>query len=242
MRHEIFKNKNCFITGATGGIGKHIALEMARNKCNLFLTSTNAIKLRKLKRELESLYGRDIKIFYESGDLSKIQDVNNIIKTVREKICSIDILINCAGVFIPKSLSESDLSDFEISFSINIRAAFILCKEFSRDMVKNRWGRIINIASSSAYTGRKKTCVYCASKHALLGLSRALHDELKKYNIRTFCISPSGVRTKMGKSIKSQNLETLINPKEVAEYIVFISSFDSEMISEEVKLSRMRIE
>jgi len=242
MKHRILENKNCLITGATGGMGKCIALEMARNKCNLFLTSTNAVKLRKLKRELESSCGRDIKVFYEPGDLGKIRDVNSIIRVVREKVSSIDILINCAGVFIPKFLSESNLSDFEISFNVNIRAAFIFCKEFSPDMIKNRWGRIVNIASSSAYMGRKKTSLYCASKHALLGLSRALHDELKKYSIRIFCVSPSGAKTKMGKSIENQKFNTLIHPKEVAEFIVFIISFDNEMISEEIRLNRMMIE
>lgn len=242
MRRKIFVNKNCLITGATGGIGKHVALKMAKNKCNLFLTSTNATKLRKLKEELECLYGKDINIFYEPGDLNKVQDVNNIIRIVREKICSIDILINCVGVFIVKSLSESSLEDFEISFNLNVRAAFMFCKEFSQDMIKSRWGRIINICSSSAYTGYKKTCLYCASKHALLGFSRALHDELKEYNIRTFCVSPSGVKTKMGESIKNQNFNTFIDPKEIAEYIVFISSFDNEMISEEIRLNRMVIE
>lgn len=164
MRYKIFKNKNCFITGATGGIGQQIVLEMAKNKCNLFLTSTSSIKLRKLKEKLESLCDEDINIFYEAGDLNKIQDVNNIIRVVREKIHSIDILINCAGIFMVKSLFESNLNDFEISFNINIRTAFIFCKEFSQDMIKSGWGRIINIGSSSAYMGNKRACLYCASK------------------------------------------------------------------------------
>ena len=217
MKHKIFENKNCFLTGATGGIGRHMAMEMAENKCNLFLTSTNAAKLEKLKEELESLHGKDINIFYEPGDLNKLQDINNLIEITREKIRSIDILINCAGIFVVKSLSESNLGDFETSFNLNIRGAFMFCKEFSRDMIRNNWGRIINIGSSSAYAGYEKTSLYCASKHPLLGFSRALHDELKKYNIRTFCVSPSGVKTGMGKLIKNQNFDTFINPEEAAE-------------------------
>ena len=84
--------------------------------------------------------------------------------------------------------------------------------------------------------------LYCASKHALLGFSRALHDELKKYNIRTYCVSPSGVKTEMGKLIKNQNFDTFIDPREIAEYVVFICSFDGEMISDEIRLNRMVIE
>ena len=241
MRYKIFENKNCSITGATGGIGRHIAMKMAENKCNLFLTSIHAAKLRRLKEELISLHGRDINIFYEVGDLNKTQDINKLISAARNKMRSVDILINCAGKFIVKPLSKSRLEDFETIFNLNIRAAFMLCKEFSQDMIKNRWGRIINIGSSSAYAGYKKTSLYCASKHALLGFSRALHDELKEYNIRTFCVSPSGAKTRMGKLIKNQNFDTFIDPEEIAEYIVFISSFDNEMISEEIRLNRMVI-
>lgn len=242
MAQKLFEDKNCFITGATGGIGRHVAMKMAENKCNLFLTSTSAGKLKKLKEELESIYGKDINIFYEAGDLNKIHVVDSLIAVAREKICSVDILINCAGVFVVKSLSESNLEDFETSFNLNVRAAFLFCKEFSKDMINKRWGRIINIGSSSAYAGYKETSLYCASKHALLGFTRALQDELREYNIRTFCVSPAAAKTKMGKLIKNQNFDTFIDPREIAEYIVFISSFDNEMIPGEIRLNRMVVE
>jgi short-subunit dehydrogenase len=109
-------------------------------------------------------------------------------------------------------------------------------------MIKNRWGRIINIGSSSSYSGFKNGSIYCSSKHAVLGLSRALHDELKSKNVRTFCISPGSIKTEMGKISKEQNFETFLNPKEIAKYLVFIISFDSELISDEIRLNRMNIE
>ena len=242
MKRKVFKNKNCFISGATGGIGKSIAMKMAENECNLFLTSTNHTKLKNLKEEIISIYGKKTKIYYKDGDLNKIQDINNIITMAREKIHTVDILVNCAGIFLVKFLSDSNLDDFDKTFNLNIRAPFIFCKEFSEDMIKNGWGRIINIGSSSAYTGSKETSLYCASKHALLGFSRALHEELRKYNIRTYCISPAGVKTEMGKLIKNQRFDTFIDPRELAEYVTFICSFDGEMVSEEIRLNRMMIE
>lgn len=242
MEYKIFKNKNCFITGATGGMGSQIALKMAENRCNLFLTATNSVKLSKLKSKIEDVYGKDNNIFYEPGDLNSMNDINKIIAVTRQKLCSIDILINCAGIFIVKSLPEYTLEDFESSFNLNIRAAFMFSKEFSSDMKMNNWGRIINIGSTSSYEGYKDTSLYCASKHALIGFSRAVHDELKKYNIRTFCVSPRGSKTEMGKLIKNQDFDTFIDPKEIAEYIAFICSFDSEMISEEIRLNRMVIQ
>ncbi len=242
MEHKNFTNKNCFITGATGGIGRCIAMKMAENKCNLFLTSTNIIKLKNLKKEIESLYGKKTKIYYEHGNLNDIQDIKKIIAMTRETIHAVDILVNCAGIFVVKSLSELSLNDFNVTFNLNVRSSFIFCKEFSEDMIKHKWGRIVNIGSSSAYAGSKETSIYCASKHALLGFSRALHDELKKYNIRTYCVSPSGVKTEMGKLIKNQNFDTFIDPREIAKYVTFICSFDGEMISDEIRLNRMVIE
>jgi 3-oxoacyl-[acyl-carrier protein] reductase len=239
LKCKILENRNCFITGATGGIGRCIAMKMAENKCNLFLTSTNIEKLKNLKEEIESIYGKKIKIYYEHGDLNSIQDINKIIAMVREKIRTIDILVNCAGIFVVKSTSDSNLDDFDKTFNLNIRAPFIFCKEFSADMMKSRWGRIINIGSSSAYVGSKETSLYCASKHALLGFSRALHDELKKNNIRTYCISPSGAKTEMGKLIKNQNFDTFLDPREIAEYVVFVISYNGKMISDEIRLNRM---
>ena len=242
MKYEILENRNCFITGATGGLGRCIAMKLAEIKCNLFLTSTSTSKLKSLKEEIESLYYKKIKIYYEYGDLNEIQDINKIIKMVRKKIHTVDILVNCAGSFVVKSLFDSNLDDLETTLNLNFRAPFIFCKEFSEDMIKRRWGRIVNIGSSSAYVGSKETLLYCASKHALLGFSRALHDELKKYNIRTYCVSPSGAKTEMGKLIRNQNFDTFIDPIEISEYVAFICSFDGKMISDEIRLNRMAIE
>ena len=237
---KILRNKNCFLSGATGGIGRIIARKMAESKCNLFLTSTNNSKLNRLKAQLRSI-DAGIKVFYEPGDLNKIEDVERITEKTSQVFKGIDILINCAGVFPVKSLQDSELEDFENCFNVNVRAAFLFCKSFSKHMIRNGWGRIVNIGSSSAYAGFKKTSIYCSSKHALLGFSRSWHDELKKYNIRTFCISPGAVKTRMGKLIKNQNFNTFIDPKRLAEYIVFLISFDDEAISEEIRLNRITL-
>jgi len=239
LRNKILNNKNCFLTGATGGIGKCITMKMAENKCNLFLTSPSAEELKKLKEELKSVHGKRIKVFYEAGDLNKVEDIKRIIEKARGSLKSIDILINCAGVFPIKSLQDSDLKDFENCFNINIRAPFLFCKAFSPSMIKNKWGRIVNIGSSSAYGGFKDTSVYCASKHALLGLSRSLHCELKEYGVRVFCVSPASVKTEMGKKVTWQDYNTFINPEDIAKYVSFIISFDGDMVSDEIRVNRM---
>ena len=236
--NQILHGKNCLITGATGGLGKEIAKEFAKNGCNLFLTGRNNEKLSSLKNELENDVS-EIKIDFEDADLSDADEIQKLIEKVKGAFSNIDILVNCAGVFPVKLLSDSTIDDFENCFSVNVKAAFILCKEFSQGMISKNWGRIVNIASSSAYAGFKNTSIYCSSKHALLGLSRSLHSELKEYNVRTFCVSPGSIKTPMGKSVTGQNYETFLNPNEIAELIVHLVSFDNEMISQEIQLSRM---
>ena len=235
---QILQGKNCLITGSTGGLGEEIAREFAKNGCNLFLTGRNNEKLSSLKNELENDVSK-IKIDFEDADLSDIDEIRKLVEKVKGRFSNIDILVNCAGVFPVKLLSDSTIDDFEKCFSVNVKAAFLLCKEFSQGMVSKKWGRMVNIASSSAYTGFKNTSIYCSSKHALLGLSRSLHSELKEYNVRTFCVSPGSIKTPMGKSVTGQNYETFLNPNEIAELIVHLVSFDNEMISQEIQLSRM---
>ncbi len=214
-------------------------MQMAQSGCNLFLTSRDVAELQKLQQELQDAVGKDAKIFYEAGDLRNVEDVKRIIETAKKELKSVDILVNCAGVFPVKSLQDSSLEDFENCFQVNIRAPFLFCKAFVDDMKKNGWGRIVNIGSSSAYSGFKETSLYCASKHALLGFSRSLQSELKEHNVRTFCISPGSVKTEMGKKVTHQDFSTFIDPEEIAEYIAFIISFDKEMVSEEIRLNRM---
>ena len=218
---QILQGKNCLITGSTGGLGKEIAKEFAKNGCNLFLTGRNNKKLNSLKDELEK---NQIKIDFQQADLSDTDEIQKLFEKVKSTFSSIDILVNCAGVFPVKLLSDSTIDDFEKCFSVNVKAAFLLCKEFSQGMISKKWGRIVNIASSSAYAGFKNTSVYCSSKHALLGLSRSLHSELREYNVRTFCVSPGPIKTTMGHDIiKNENpddrFDSFMNPDEIAEFI-----------------------
>ena len=244
MDTNILEKKNCLITGATGGLGKQIAIELAKKNCNLFLTARQNKKIEKLNDELEKTNKNNL-IKYKHCNLQETEELDDLIQKIRDEFSSIDILVNCAGVFPVSSISQSTLEQYDSCMNLNVRVPFVLSKEFSKDMIKNRWGRIVNIASSGAYNGLKNTAIYRSSKHALLGLSRSLHNELKEFNVRTFCISPGPIKTDMGKDIvkkenPNENYDTFMNPNEIAEFITFAISFDNNLISSEVRLGRIK--
>ena len=231
--------KKCLIVGASGGIGSAITRKLAEKNYDLFLIGKNKNKLLKLKKEVEK---ESINVEIESVDLTNEKQIDKSIKKIRKTFGKIDILINTSGLFLIKSIDKTTIEEFEKSFKINVRAPFIFSKEFSKDMKKSKWGRIVNIGSSSAYNGFKNSIAYCSSKHALLGFSRALFSELKENNVRVYSISPGSTQTKMGKLSKDQKFETFLKPEEIAEYVEFVISFDKQLVSEEIRLNRIKYE
>ena len=236
-----FFNKNALITGATGGIGREIAIQMSKLGVNLFLTSTSDKKLKSLKRTLFK-NNKNINIFTFVCDMSFNKNIDKLYLSIKKQSTHIDFLINSAGIFVPKKLDKESFLEITQSFQINTIAPIYLSKLISKDMKKRKYGRIINIGSSSSYSGFKNSSIYCATKHALLGFSRSLHDELKSSNIRVISVSPGTVDTNMAKKIKNQNRKTYIDPIDISKIIVHILSYDDNMTIEEIRLSRIKIE
>ncbi len=232
---NILHGKKVLITGASGGLGAAIAKELGTLKCHLFLTGRKHSALEEVAKEL-SKSTHEVKIF--SADLAKENEILALEKEVRKTFQSIDILINCAGVFPVASIAETTLEDFDRCFALNVRAPFYLSKLFLPDMIAQQWGRIVNIGSSSAFSGFKNTAIYCASKHALLGLSRALYQEAKEHNVRVISLNPGSIKTEMGKKSSDQEFDTFMDPDEIAQYLAFTIAWNSEMVAEEIRLNR----
>lgn len=226
--------KKALITGASGGLGRELALLFAAVGCNIHLVGRDCDKLENLSNDIKELY-LDLDIQYSSLDFTNVQMMSDFV----EKEGEYDILINCAGIFPIKNLCESTLEDYNQCFDVNVKVPFMLANALASGMKKKGWGRIVNIASSSAYNGSADTGLYCASKHALLGLSRSLYQELKPYGIRTYTVSPGSIQTDMGATDTRQDFSTFLKPREVAEYILYIISSDNELVAEEIRLNRM---
>lgn len=236
-----FQNKKALITGATGGIGKELSINLVNQGVDVCLTGTNLNKLRLLKKKLSSLTN-NVNIIIYPCDLSKDKNIHNLIKFINKNFSHLDYLFNNAGIFNPKKINKENNRNIEKMFQVNVLAPIYLSKYFSLKMKKRKFGRIINIGSSSSYAGFKDTSIYCSTKHALLGFSRSLHDELKSFNVRVLSVSPGTVNTKMAKKIKNQNKKTFIEPKNVAKIVTHLLTYNENMVIDEIRLNRIDVQ
>ncbi len=229
----ILAQKKALVTGVTGGVGRSIAARLKAAGCEVVGAGRNPDTLAEARETL------GIKVI--AADLATPAAVDALIQHTQLVLGEVDILVNSAGVFPVHGIDATTLAEFDRCFSVNVRAPFALCRALAPHMAKRRWGRIVNIGSSSAYAGFRNTSAYCASKHAILGLTRALHDEFKTANVRCFCVSPGSIQTDMGRQVQGQDFTTFLDPQEVGEFIVHLLTYDGNMISEEVRLNRMII-
>ncbi|MDG1144063.1 MAG: SDR family NAD(P)-dependent oxidoreductase, partial [Burkholderiales bacterium] len=190
------KDKICLVTGASRGIGRSVVQRLLESGAVVCATARNVDGLNRLKRDF-SKYEEKLHIF--QADLSSHSDVHKLCNSVRNDIGNVEILVNNAGVLHLETLGASTEDLLRLSFEINVFAPFAITRYFSQSMIEKNEGAIINVCSSSSYTGggAPKHCIYTSTKHALLGFSRALDEELRSHNIRVGTVSPAGVATEM---------------------------------------------
>jgi 3-oxoacyl-[acyl-carrier protein] reductase len=236
-------NKTAVITGAYGGLGKSLVSQYLKQGYNVHMIGRNKSRLLEIEKHLKILHSAATIKSYEC-DLADCHWVKDVCGMIKMETNSIDVLINCAAIFPVGSVSDTSIRSFERCMQINVTAPFVIIQQLLDHIKRSENGKVINIASSSAYGGGPNTSAYCASKHALLGLSRSLFKELKSDGVKVFCVSPGSIQTDMGKEVEKlgQVYETFMTPEEVSEYIFTATSFDGHMISEEIRLNRMFVQ
>lgn len=238
------QGKKILITGAYGGLGRAMCEEFLLAGNSVALVGRDWNKLLKLKNELLTTATQGQKIEFYVCELSDSESVLKMTSAVKNDFDHIDVIINAAAIFPVSSIENTTTKDFQDCMKVNVESPFVIIREFLEGMKESKWGRIVNIASSSAYGGAPKTSAYCASKHALLGLSRTLFKELKQDGVRVYCISPGSIQTPMGEEVEKlgQIYDTFMTPQDVAKYTHHVISYDGQMISEEVRLNRMFVQ
>jgi NAD(P)-dependent dehydrogenase (short-subunit alcohol dehydrogenase family) len=232
------KGKVAIVTGASRGIGKAISLKLAEEGLSLVIFSRTHSKLKEFASQIES-YG--VKCEVVAGDVSKEPDVIKCIKHTTNVFGTLDVLVNCAGIAKPSSIMETTSESLLNTFNVNVVGAFLFMREAARFMTERRRGVIINIASVTGIKGYVNQGVYCASKHALVGLSRVMALEMKPLGVKVHTICPGAVDTNMIKDMRPDiPKEKLIRPEDIADIVSFLIQQPDSATIEEITVSRFK--
>lgn len=223
--------KTALVTGAGGGIGREIAARLKAAGANVAVCGRDVEKLHKTALSI----GGALEL---PGDLLDVEYARSCVDRTAEAFGGLDILINNAGVALSKPFAETTLEEFQRVMDINVRAPFILT-QWALPHLRRVQGRIVNIASVVAHKGYPLQSAYAASKHALLGLSKSLANELYEDGVRVHVISPGGVYTDMAK-VARPDLEPdgLITAAEIADTVMFLLSLNKNAVVDEICLHR----
>ena len=237
MKGKLF-GKKCLVTGASRGIGKSIVKRLLESDAVVVASASNNEGLIALQAEFSSFSQNLITI---RADLSLTSDVDMLCKSVTTVVGNVDILINNAGILHLEDLHNCSEDLLRKSFEVNFFSAFALSRYFSESMIKNSYGIIINMCSSSAYTGGggPQHSIYASTKHALLGLTRALDEELRHHNIRVGSVSPAGVSTDMMSGRGDLDHSSFMSADDVASSVMVLVDSDGPGIIYEMRMWRM---
>lgn len=237
----MFKGKTAVVTGASRGIGKAIALRLAKEGANIVLNyrkSADAVK--DVIKEIEELGAKAIAV---QGDVSDFNQAENIIKTATEQFGSLDILVNNAGITKDGLIMRMKEEDFNSVIDVNLKGAFNCIRHASAVMMKQRSGKIVNIASVVGVTGNAGQANYAASKAGIIGLTKSVARELAARGVNVNAVAPGFIETdmtevlsdKVKKSIK-ENIPFRRQGKaeEVANAVRFLASDDATYITGQV--------
>lgn len=190
----MLKGKVALVTGSTSGIGLGVAVELAKNGCNLMLNGFgNPEEIEVLRRNIE----KDYKVFvlYSGADLSKHGETVNLVRETENKLGRLDILVNNAGIQHVASIEEFPHEKWQQVIAINLSAAFYTISAAIPGMKKRGWGRVINIASAHGLVASKNKSAYVASKHGIVGLTKVAALENATNNLTCNAICPGWVLT-----------------------------------------------
>ena len=189
-----FKNKKILITGATGGIGKALVKKFVSLEGSVLATGTKTEKLEALKKEFSNI---NI-LKFDISDHSKIEE---FVENVSSQLSGLDVLVNNAGINVDNLSLRMKDEEWKKVIDVNLGSAFFLCKYAIKKMLKNKYGRIVNITSVVGHTGNIGQANYAASKAGINGMSKSLAIEYAKKNITINCVSPGFIQSKMTDNI-----------------------------------------
>jgi 3-oxoacyl-[acyl-carrier protein] reductase len=228
------------VTGGCRGIGRSISLTLARNGADLVLADILAGDDDAAVQDIRALGRRCIQV---PCDVSNAEQVESLLARVTEEMGTVQILINNAGITRDNLLLRMQPEDWDKVMSVNLRGAFLCTKAFSRAMIKERWGRIVNVSSVIGLTGNKGQSNYAASKAGLIGFTKSIAKELAERGVTVNAVAPGFIETAMTQvlpepvrnaMVERIPLKSIGQPEDVAAAIAFFVSEGARYVTGQV--------
>lgn len=234
-------SKVAFITGATRGIGRAIALELAKEGYNIVLNyRTENEALENLKKEISEI---GVECYPVQGDVSKAEDSERMTKEIIEHFEQIDVLVNNAGITKDNLILRMKEEEFTDVINVNLVGTFNITKNVIKYMTKKRYGKIINLSSVVGISGNAGQSNYAASKAGIIGFTKSIAKELASRNITANAVAPGFIQTDMTNVLKDEikeaiegtiPLKRLGTAEDVAKVVKFLASDESSYITGQV--------
>ncbi len=226
--------KKVLITGATGGIGSSLAKFFYDKGYFLLLVGRNLKRLDELSKTFQS----NCKVFV--CDFFNEESVCKMAQNILEEFSLVEVLINNAGLTDDQLFIRMNSKNWDDVINVNLKSNFLLTNRLIRPMIKNRWGRIINITSVVCHTGNAGQANYCASKSGIIGMSKSVAHEVAKKGITVNCISPGFIETEMTLKLNVEQKENILKKipmgkvgkvEDIANCALFLASNSANYIT-----------
>ena len=237
----MLKDKVAIVTGGTRGIGRAIALKLADHGANIVINYRNSDKEAEESKAI--LEGKGVKVLTVKCDISNFEDSKNLMDKCKEVFGKIDILVNNAGITKDTLIMRMKEEDFDNVIDVNLKGTFNCAKHASAIMLKQRFGKIINMTSVVGIAGNAGQVNYAASKAGVIGLTKSLAKELGSRGITVNAVAPGFINTDMTASLsekvkeeasKNIPLKRLGDPEDVANLVGFLASDAANYITGQV--------
>lgn len=228
--------KTAIVTGASRGIGKEVAIGLAKESYKTILISRNEEKLNETKSEIDKVVGgkKELEAEIYSVDISDFEKVKEIIRKVIDQHDRIDILLNNAGTWRDGSV-DLPVNEYKHVLDVNVVAPYVILQEVIPQMKKQKSGYIFNVSSRAGTYGFPTSGTYVSSKFALNGMNESIYRELAEYNIKTTALCPSYVNTDMAKEVgPTVSPEEMIQPLDIMKTVNWLLSLSPSVYIKDI--------
>ncbi len=231
------KNKIAIVTGASRGIGRQISLALASEGANIVAVDIDSVATAAIVAEIKAL---GVDALAVEGNVTNPEHVEQMIEAAMAKFGRVDILVNNAGITRDGLMMRMKDEDWDAVLNVNLKGAFLCTRAAAKVMMKQRYGRIINIASVVGQMGNAGQANYCASKAGLMGLTKSNARELASRNITVNAVAPGFIATEMTDKLPEKVREELAaqiplarlgSAEDIANAVVFLSTEKSAYIT-----------